>query len=267
MSREHPTRVTQVNPATGEPWTLKSAVAEVMPDAQQAAGAIVDARTRYYKVRPRLQKLIGIEEQLDYHYFSAHLLPEYQRSDVDGVLTGLYRDARGKLVLPHSSEIIQLGTREVDAFEIPQFEFDKLLFIEKTGLDEQLAPFQIGQRFDMALIFSKGYSVVACRDLLARIAAEDIDIFVLHDGDLAGYDIARTLREATKRMPNHNIRVTNLGLTVPQAISYGLETEAFARKIALPRNLYSMTRLANGSPEHRFQVRASRPGTAPSVAS
>jgi len=38
-------------------------------------------------------------------------------------------------------------------------------------------------------------------------------------------------------MPNHNVRVIDLGLTVPQAISLRLETETFIRKVALPSTL------------------------------
>ena len=151
------------------------------------------------------------------------------------MLPGLYREARGILVLP-SGETIHLGTREVEAFDIPDYEFDKVLFVEKMGLEGQLAEFHLGQRFDMAIVFSKGYSVTACRNLLTRIAARAIDIFVLHDADLDGYGIKRTLCEATKRMPDHSIEVEDLGLTVPQAISLGLETEAVIRKKAIPKD-------------------------------
>ena len=38
-------------------------------------------------------------------------------------------------------------------------------------------------------------------------------------------------------MPDHNIEVIDLGLTVPQAIDDGLETEQFTRKVALPTGL------------------------------
>ena len=65
----------------------------------------------------------------------------------------------------------------------------------------------------------------------------DMTIFVLHDGDLDGYNIARTLGEETARMPDHNIAVIDLGLTVPQAIAEGLETESFTRRKELPTDL------------------------------
>ena len=112
-----------------------------------------------------------------------------------------------------------------------------MLYIEKTGLQAQLAPYQLGQKYDMAIIYGKGYPVVACRDLLARSEFRDMTIFVLHDADIDGYNIARTLGEETARMPDHNIEVIDLGLTVPQAIEHGLETESFTRKKELPTDL------------------------------
>ena len=90
----------------------------------------------------------------------------------------------------------------------------------------------------MAIIYGKGFAVTACRELLALFEIrEEMKIFVLHDADINGYDIARTLGEATRRMPNHNVDVIDLGLTVPQAIEYGLETEKFTRRKALPVDL------------------------------
>ena len=156
MSRQQPADVTLVNPATGEPWTIRDAVFAVMPEAKQAAGDIVSGRTLYYKVRPCLQKLAGADTELDYGYYATKLLPAYQAQDDDGVLDGLYYDKRGELVLPHDDKVIPLGTRQVNAFEIPEYHFDKILVIEKEGLEGQLEPFRIGQRFDMAIAYCKG---------------------------------------------------------------------------------------------------------------
>ena len=229
--------VMPVNPATGRRWTFKEAVFAVLPDAKAAAGFIVAARTLYYKVRPRLQKLIGTDAVLKYHYFATDLLPEYQSTDEDGVLDGVYFEPRGELHHPHTGEIIRLGTREVEAYALPEWEFDKILYIEKSGLEAQLAAYRLGQYYDMAIIFGNGYSPVACRDLLARSGIHKITIFTLHDGDINGYNIARTLGEATARMPDHYVEIIDLGLTVPQAIAEGLETEAVVRKVALPTEL------------------------------
>lgn len=56
-----------------------------------------------------------------------------------------------------------------------------------------MEPYQLGQRLDMAIIYGKGYAATACRDLLALFNISDVRIFVLHDADISGYDIARTL--------------------------------------------------------------------------
>ena len=204
-----------------------------MEEAKAAAGHVVAARTLYYKVRPRVQDYT--DKELTHEYFSQSLLPEYERTVAP--LPGLYYEARGALHHPHDGVIIPLGTREVEAYTLPPWQFDKILYIEKTGLEAQLAPYKLGQRDDMAIIYGKGYSVTACRNLLARSEIRAMKIFVVHDADPHGYNIARTLANATRRMPHHSVDVIDLGLTVPQAIDYGLETEKFTRKKELPADL------------------------------
>jgi DNA topoisomerase VI subunit B len=214
--------------------SVKDAVFQVLPKAKAAAGKVVDVRTLYYKVRPLIQSLTDAE--LGYSYFTQTLVPEYQRTVAK--LDGLYYEGRGELHHPHDGVVIKLGTREVEAYIPPSWQFNKILYIEKTGLAEQLESYQLAQRLDMAIIYGKGYAVTACRDLLALFSEiTDMKIFVLHDADIDGYIIARTLGEATRRMPDHNIDVIDLGLTVPQAIEHQLETENFTRKKALPADL------------------------------
>jgi hypothetical protein len=223
-------------------WTLKRAVFAVIPESRAAAigerGRWFGARTMFYKVRKLIQAYTS--RHLDFNYFSQDLCPQYERTVAE--IEGMYYKGRGILVHPHDGRTILLGTREVDAYQLPEWEFDKILYVEKEGLDAQLAPYEIAQRYDMAMIFSEGYSVTACRRLLARFAATGCLIFVLHDGDIDGYNIGRTLAEATERMPDHNIEVIDLGLTVPQALDPNLPgaggeplpTETFTRQKELP---------------------------------
>ena len=175
-------------------WTIKEAVFEVLPQAKAAAGHHVAARTLYYKVRPLVQQFT--DKELNYDYFSQMLLPEYERTVAP--LEGLYYEARGALHHPHDDQIVRLGTREVAAYIPLAWQFDKVLYIEKEGLEAQLAPYQLGERYDMAIIYGKGFAVTACRELLAFFEIREMKIFVLHDADINGYDIARTLGEATR---------------------------------------------------------------------
>jgi hypothetical protein len=213
--------------------TLKDAVFTVLPEAKRRAGAVVSARTLFYKVRPLVQDYT--DKELDFGYFSQTLLPEFQREV--GPLEGLYYEPRGELHHPHDGKVIRLGTREVESYVLPRWQFNKILYVEKTGLQAQLAPYRLAERYDMAIVFGEGYAVTACRTLLARSDIREMPIFVLHDADPYGYNIARTLAESTTRMPDHNIDVIDLGLTVPQAIEHQLETETFTRLKQLPAEL------------------------------
>jgi hypothetical protein len=59
----------------------------------------------------------------------------------------------------------------------------------------------------------------------------------MHDADPHGYNIGRTLKEETARMPDHRIEVIDLGLRLEQALEMGLSTEEFTRKKKIPQGL------------------------------
>ncbi len=65
----------------------------------------------------------------------------------------------------------------------------------------------------------------------------DTKIFVLHDADAYGYNIALALAEETTRMPEHSIEVIDLGLTWSDAMDRGLIAETVERRKALPERL------------------------------
>jgi hypothetical protein len=97
---------------------------------------------------------------------------------------------------------------------------------------------RLGERYDLAIIAGEGYATEACRALFA--AAErgwDCQLFTLHDADPYGYNIARTLREETRRMPGYKMEVIDLGLRLKDALEMGLQTEDFTRLKGLPQGL------------------------------
>jgi hypothetical protein len=73
--------------------------------------------------------------------------------------------------------------------------------------------------------------------LFTRARKGNYRLFVLHDADPHGYNIARTLAEETRRMPGHSVEVTDLGLGLEEALAMGLQTETFIRQKALPISL------------------------------
>jgi hypothetical protein len=150
----------------------------------------------------------------------------------------LFYKPRGVLYEPHSGREIPLGTREVESYTFPIWLYDKILYIEKAGMLEALKVAQVAERYDMAIVAAEGYATEAARLLFQNADKQrHYQLFVLHDADPDGYNIARTLREATRRMPDHAVDVIDLGLSLPDALEMGLQTETFVRKKALPEEL------------------------------
>jgi DNA topoisomerase VI subunit B len=219
-------------------FTLKEAVFAVLPEAYTFAtgdGARpVGARGLMYQIRPRIQPLT--DKVLDDNYCTQVLIPEYERQH--GPLARLYYEPRGTFYEPHGGVAVPLGTREIAGYTVPPWDFDKILFVEKTGLYPVLADAQLGNRYDMAIIASNGFGSVACRRLLERASrAHGCQVFVLHDADDAGYNIARTLADETRRMPGHHIDVIDLGLKFEDGLALGIVPETYTRTRALPTGL------------------------------
>jgi hypothetical protein len=139
---------------------------------------------------------------------------------------------------PHTGRMLQLGTREVDAYEFPAWLYDKILYVEKRGLWPILQAARLAERYDMAVIAAEGYATEATRLLFAQAEqGRNYQLFVLHDADPYGYNIARTLREETDRMPGYHVEVIDVGLHLEAALAMGLGVETFTRKQALPAGL------------------------------
>jgi hypothetical protein len=213
-------------------------VFHVLPDAIQAATdnerLPANVRALYYKVRDAIQKYTT--EELSYKYFSQTILIRYWQENGRNPL--IYNDPRGVLYAPHSGGVLQLGTLEVDQYIFPEHEYNKILFIEKKGLLHTIKAANLHKKYDMAIIAGEGYASEAVRILLDKAqTGQDYTIFVLHDADPSGYDIARTIQDSTKRMPNHNIEVIDLGLRVQDAIDLNISCETFTRKNKLSQGL------------------------------
>jgi polyhydroxyalkanoate synthesis regulator phasin len=208
----------------------KYIVFEVLPRAIRNAGSTFSGRDLYYATRPLAYAHHDWEpdKTLDFNYFSQTLLTEYQEQK--GRIAGLWRDPRGHLHEPHTKKSIGLGTREVLSYEFPDYTFDKILYVEKEGEWPKLKAAKLAERYDMAIASAKGYPVEAVRELFSRAEGGDYQLFVFHDADLDGYNIACVMREATRRMPDYNVDVIDIGLTVEDALDMGLDPEPFSRK-------------------------------------
>jgi hypothetical protein len=213
--------------------TLRAAVFEVMETAAAHASEggryEVPARNLYYAVRKLIQA--HTDDELAYKYFDKILLDSQQEH---GPIPGLYRDPRGELAEPHTGRVVRLGTREVAGYTLPDYLYGAILYVEKEGFGPILRESKLAERYDLAIASGKGQPVEAVRALFERAERGDYKLFVLHDADPDGYSIARTISEETRRMPGYSVDVTDLGLTVADAIRLGIPPEAFTRKKALP---------------------------------
>ena len=243
----------------------KEIVFSVLRRAIRNAGTHFSARDLYYATRPLAYAHADWEgdKELDYRYFSQQLLTEYQ--ELRSPIAGLWRDPRGHLHEPHTGHSIALGTREVGAYQFPEYTFDKILYIEKEGEWPKLQAARLAERYDMGIASAKGYPVEAVRDLFSRAEGGDYQLFVFHDADIDGYNIARVLGNATRRMPHHKVDVVDIGLTVEDALGMGLESEPFSRKKGIPWQV--RRRLSDEAKEYfvdrqeRFELNAILPNT------
>jgi GNAT superfamily N-acetyltransferase len=208
----------------------KDIVFEILPQAITNAGADFNARDLYYASRTLAYAHDEWEtgKELNYGYFSQMILTEYQEQN--GPIEGLWRDPRGNLHEPHTGKSVALGTREVAAYAFPDYVFDKILYVEKEGELSKLKAARLAERYDMAICSGKGQPTEAVRTLFERAEGGDYQLFVFHDADLDGYDIARVMAEETRRMPGYSVDVIDIGLTVEDALEMRLESEPFYRK-------------------------------------
>jgi hypothetical protein len=252
---------------------INEIVFEVLPQAITNAGANFSARDLFYATRPLCYDHSEWEDgkTLDYKYFSQTLLTQYQEEN--GLIGGLWRDARGHLHEPHTGNSVALGTREVGAYEFPEYTFDKILYVEKEGELPKLQAAKLAERYDMAICSGKGQPTEAVRTLFERAEGGDYQLFVFHDADLDGYDIARVMGEATRRMPDYFVDVIDIGLTVEDALEKGLAPEPFSRRKSISWGLRArlsgtakeylcQPRYGGGLKGHRFELNAILPDTA-----
>src|SRR5215208_5114483 len=188
-------------------------------------------------------------KSLGYSYFSQGLLTEYQEEE--GLIAGLWRDSRGNLHEPHTGNSVALGTREIANYEFPEYTFDKILYVEKEGELPKLRAAKLGERYDMAICSGKGQPTEAVRTLFERAEGGDYQLFVFHDADLDGYDIARVMAEETRRMSDYFVDVVDIGLTVEDAVEMGLASEPFRRKKNISWDL--RMRLSGVAKEYLYQ--------------
>jgi DNA topoisomerase VI subunit A len=105
--------------------------------------------------------------------------------------------------------------------------YGAILFVEKEGFLPLFRAVRLAERYDLAIMSTKGLSVTASRLLVDRLcAAHQVSLLVLHDFDKSGFSILGTLRRDTRRYAFRNrIEVVDLGLRLEDVEDSRLEAE------------------------------------------
>jgi hypothetical protein len=234
--------------------TIREAAFSVMEEAYLKASdnGRLPARPRQimYAARPEILELTG-KDTLVERYFTQTLLPDYINEHGEAVDWDIVWDARGHFTEPHTGKGTPLGTLEVRDYlgeraqrsELvsidrsvlypthgPKHRFDTALFVEKEGFDPLFAAEQLAERFDLAIMSTKGMSVTAARILLDRLCDRGLEkIFVLHDFDISGFSIFGTLGTSGRRYRFANdVPVIDLGLRLVDVEAMSLQSEPVA---------------------------------------
>ena len=232
--------------------SVKEAAFDVMEkaytDASDNGVLPANARQIMYAARPDILRITG-RDSFDDAYFTQQLLPGFVDlypevcADWDVVY-----DARGSFIEPHTDREVAIGTLEVRNYlqhrgvkktelgglrEEPQFptygpenRYRAILFIEKEGFDPLLRAAQIAQRFDIAMMSTKGMSTTAARQLLDQLSPRVEQILVLHDFDVSGFTIFGTLASDSRRYQFRNkVRIVDIGLRLADVEALDLQSE------------------------------------------
>ncbi len=265
--------------------TIKEVAWEVMEAAYLKASAQgklpAHARQVMYAARGPIQAETG--QCLNDQYFCQTLLPDYLRENPEATARwDIVFDARGHFAEPHTARIVPLGTLGVrqylSAVEThtvtspdldiartitfptcgPSHRFGAVLFVEKEGFLPLFEHVHLAERFDLAIMSTKGLSVTASRRLVDVLCGKrGIPLLVLHDFDKAGFSICATLQRDTRRYEFTNtITAIDVGLRLADVQAEHLEAEDVSYGKADPRaNLRE-----NGASQEEIQFLCSTRG-------
>lgn len=211
-----------------------------------------NARQVMYAARPQIIELTGKKKPWKKSsYFTQTLLPNYVAEHPEETAEwDVVFDARGKFVEPHTGQSIPLGTVDVRQYVStwlhsglsslgvdvdfptnvstngPGNRFSRVLFVEKEGFNGLLSQGKFAERYDMAIMSTKGMSVTASRLLVERLSEQGVTTYVLRDFDQSGFSIVHTLRSDTFRYQfQDDPKVIDLGLRLEDVQEMDLQSE------------------------------------------
>ena len=239
-----------------KPLSVKAAAWQVMEQAylKASSGGTLPANARQimYAARPLIIELTGkATPWKDSSTFTQQYLPDYLNAHPDQCWDVVFDD-RGHFAEPHTGRRIGVGTLAVrgyigswesevatpdldspDALDTtldtcgPALRYRFALFVEKEGFNPLLEQARIAERYDLALLSTKGMSVTAARKLIDELSSEGVTTLVLHDFDKSGFTIWHTLKTDNRRYTFKTApKMIDLGLRLADVLEMNLDSEA-----------------------------------------
>ena len=248
------------NDNKSKPMTVKAAAYQVMEQAylKASSGGTLPANARQimYAARPLIIELTGkTTPWSDSATFTQGHLNDYIAENSDKCAKwDVVFDDRGHFTEPHTGKSIGIGTLKVRGYiqgwhqsiglgrklpEVavelethgPALRYRFALFIEKEGFMPLLEKAQIAERYDLAIMSTKGMSTTSARKLTEQLSNDGVTILVLHDFDKVGFTICHTLQNDTRRYQFKSApKVIDIGLRIGDVEELGLEKEAVEYK-------------------------------------
>lgn len=211
------------------PMTVKAAAWAVMESAYLKASSDgtlpANARQIMYVARPDIIAMTGNASPLGKSgvYFTQDLLPDFITEHPDLCADwDVVFDDRGHFTEPHTDHTIGVGTLAVRGYvkgwqktiaptpalagfsttlhtQGPALRYRFVLFVEKEGFAPLLQKARIAERYDIAIMSTKGMSTTAARCLVENLSDAGVTVLVMRDFDMAGFTIVNTLRTDTRR--------------------------------------------------------------------
>lgn len=239
------TRPIQVTIKEASYWAMENAYNMASGNGKYPA----NARQVMYAARPLVLATTGGRCWQNSSTFTQQYLPDFIEEHPD--LTASWDvvfDARGRLVEPHTGDRTDLGTLEVRRYvkawtedvdddlsvelkhdvdtKGPGNRYKFALFVEKEGFYPLLEQAQIANRYDLAIMSTKGMSVTAARSLVDKLSQQGVTILVARDFDKAGFSIVYTLCHSTRRYYfARRPKVIDIGLRLSDVQDMGLQSE------------------------------------------
>jgi hypothetical protein len=137
----------------------------------------------------------------------------------------------------------------------PSNRYGAILYIEKEGFLPLLQQAEFAERYDLAIMSSKGMGTTAVRTLIERLH-DNVKILVLHDFDKSGFSIAGTLTRDTRRYKfTSEPQIIDLGLRLADVHDWELQAEEVIHNGDPTENL----RLNGATSEEVEFLRGNRP--------